>query len=162
MAAYDTWAQDVAPFADVFFMIGECEYPPLMKDMIVCLNTPDVYPPMIKAFKVFKYFHQLPRRYDFIVKIDLDTFVNARELKAVLRQLEPWKPQTKYIGVQGLGIESEREKLGLTKPFCIGFGFILTATALDMISNNTVRCLNDLAYKHDDTEVFMCPFSCAS
>ena len=123
----------------------------------MCLNTSDVYPPLIKAFKVFKYFSLLPGgKYDFIVKIDLDTYVNADALRKILVQIDSLKAETRYIGVPGYGIPSEREKLGLTKPFCIGFGFILTSRAMHVLADHATDCLSNLAYKHDDTEVFDC------
>ena len=158
MAAFETWAYEVATFADVFFMLDECEFPPEMKDIVVCLNISDNVSTQIKAFKIFKYLSLLPEgKYDFILKIDLETYVNFEALRELLQQIDYLKSDTRYLGIPELRVDSESGKLDLTpQPYCMGFGYILTAPAAISLANRALDCLRDYPDGDEDIQVGIC------
>lgn len=154
VAAFETWYGDVLKFADVFFVIGECTYPSVLEGTVLCLDTPDVYPPQVKEFKLWQYYAMLPAgKYDFFFKIDLDTYVNAYRLQNLIKSLERYKTKTLYLGVGKMGRPEERGSLGLTKPYCLGLGYILTASAVQMIGSKAESCMKNFVSSHSDTEV---------
>lgn len=60
MAAYTTWIKDVSKVATVFYFVGNCNaaignFP----GKVVCLDTPDAYPPQRKVFLMWTYVRQL-------------------------------------------------------------------------------------------------------
>jgi hypothetical protein len=153
-AAFETWYPEVSEFADVYFAIGECSYPPEMKDAVLCLDTPDVYPPQVKEFKLWQHFAKYPKgKYDFFFKIDLDTYVNARPLQSLLAGLSSVVSRPMYFGAAASGRPDERGKLGLTKPYCLGLGYLLTYAAVVGLARHAEECMKDFKSTHSDTEV---------
>jgi hypothetical protein len=155
-AAFDTWYPEVSEFADVYFAIGECSYPPEMKDAVLCLDTPDVYPPQVKEFKMWQHFAKYPKgKYDFFLKVDLDTYLVASELRHLLfSRLNGTSHSPHYFGFAASGRRSERANLGLKKPYCLGYGYILTPQAVLELADSAVRCMGSFSSDHSDTEVW--------
>ena len=55
------------------------------------------------------------------MKIDQDTYVNARNMDALLTALRPFDSHIQYIGKAFYGRQSEAKKLGLQgKSYCSG------------------------------------------
>jgi hypothetical protein len=125
-----------------------------MKDAVLCLDTPDVYPPQVKEFKMWQHFAKYPKgKYDFFFKIDLDTYVNARPLQRLLEHNQMKIDELVYSGFSAFGREEERGKLGLTKPYCLGFGYLMTYQATQVIDTHAEECMGSFASSHSDTEV---------
>ena len=154
-AAFKTWYQDVSKIADVYFVIGECTYPPEMKDAVLCLDTPDVYPPQVKEFKLWQHFARYPKgKYDFFLKTDLDTYLDAAKLHDLLySQLKSSIGQPGYMGFAAKGRAEERKVLGLTQPYCLGYGYILTEPTVAELAESAGRCVQSFVSLHSDTEV---------
>jgi hypothetical protein len=158
-AAFDTWYPEVSEFADVYFAIGECLYPPEMKDAVLCLDTPDVYPPQVKEFKLWQHFAKYPKgKYDFFFKVDLDSYINANQLKALLAEHADLSDQAMYMGKAALGRKEERNMLGITLPFCMGYAYFMTFYAVELFAQVADQCLVSFVSAHSDTEVRLDPF----
>lgn len=160
-AAFNTWYKDVSQFADVFFAIGECSYPPEMSEAVLCLDTPDVYPPQVKEFKLWQRFAAEPAgKYDFFFKVDLDTYVNAERLPLLLDSMKNNIKGAFYSGVDAMGRASERASLGLSRPYCLGFAYMLSHKAAMILSSHADSCIADVKSTHSDTEVSTHSSSC--
>ena len=154
-AAYATWYKQVSRIADVFFFIGECtNIPAQMTDAVICLHTPDVYPPQLKEFLLWEYYAKfLVDQYDFFLKVDLDTYVNAYHLEHLLRNATSARHAQLYLGKAAMGRAQEIDALGLDLPYCLGLGYVATAPAVRAMAPHIDDCLRDIASNHSDTEV---------
>ena len=154
-AAYATWYKQVSRIADVFFFVGECtNIPQQMADAVICLHTPDVYPPQLKEFLLWEYFGRfLVEQYDFFLKVDLDTYINAYHLEQLLRDATSARDTQLYLGKAAMGRPQEIDALGLDRPYCLGLGYVATAPAVKVMAAHIDDCLRDIASNHSDTEV---------
>ena len=154
VAAHETWFRRVVRFADVLFFVGECQFPPAMNGSVVCLNTPDVYPPQLKEFLMFQFFDLLgTRAYDFYFKADLDSYVNPDRLRRFLDKFAIKRQWAGYFGTPAMGRADEAGKLGLTKPYCLGLGYMLTWSTMHALARDAPACVQQFVSLHSDTEV---------
>eukprot|EP00730_Choanoeca_flexa_P011991 TRINITY_DN3011_c0_g1_i1.p1 TRINITY_DN3011_c0_g1~~TRINITY_DN3011_c0_g1_i1.p1 ORF type:complete len:650 (+),score=143.96 TRINITY_DN3011_c0_g1_i1:180-2129(+) len=164
MAVFTTWVRDVeSKDINVIFFIGSCEADTQgFPARLVCLNTPDVYPPQRKVFLLWKYFNDnLATRYQWFMKIDHDAFVNAARMRQLIAQLtiSQFARRPAYIGLQAVGRPSERAKLGLSgKKYCSGLGYIVNKPVMEVLGSNSQQCLSRVASDHSDTEIGRCIF----
>eukprot|EP00045_Choanoeca_perplexa_P015604 m.198226 g.198226 ORF g.198226 m.198226 type:complete len:653 (+) comp17038_c0_seq1:179-2137(+) len=164
MAVFTTWVRDIeSKSINVIFFIGSCEADTQgFPARLVCLNTPDTYPPQRKVFLLWKYFHDnLSNRYQWFMKLDHDAFINAGRMRELISQLTAgsYADRPSYIGLPGVGRPSEREKLGLSgKKYCSGLGYIVNLPVLEVLAVNSAQCLSNVASDHSDTEIGRCIF----
>lgn len=165
MAVYTTWAREAESFAKVLFFIGSCSsevegFP----GKLVCLDTPDIYPPQRKVFLMWKYYHDnLLANHKLFMKVDHDSYVNAPMLLNLARILlaDPKfaKGET-YVGLPATGRVEERKALGLDgKSYCSGLGYILNRESVSKIGPHLMTCLAGAVSNHSDTEMGRCIFS---
>lgn len=161
LAAYSTWAQDIAPYATVVFFVGSCEadvsgFP----GDIRCLDTPDTYPPQRKVFLLWAYLAKhFGERFSWFMKVDHDTYVNAQVMRSVIRMLMTPKylERPGYYGAQAKGRPEERGRLGLNgKAYCSGLGYVVNKPILMTLAEWGMDSLSKVASNHSDTEVGRC------
>lgn len=164
MAACMTWARDVNRYADVIFFVGSCLNMEKTKlnfpGEVVCLDTPDIYPPQRKVFLMWTHmWKHHTNNYDYFMKVDHDSYVNARRLRVLLTtaQTEAYMKQCSYIGMQATGRAQEQGRLGLSgRPYCSGLGYLLNTLCMDSVGPNLGACLGGTVSNHSDTEVGRC------
>eukprot|EP00042_Codosiga_hollandica_P032334 m.205794 g.205794 ORF g.205794 m.205794 type:complete len:684 (-) comp53879_c0_seq2:203-2254(-) len=155
VTAHGAWFGPVSRIADVFFFIGECDFPPALVNATICLNTPDVYPPQLKEFLLWEYMHDhFLNHYDFFIKADLDTYMEAYHLNKLLMSYASKVHQPMYIGRAASGRKGE--DLGLEVDYCLGLGYVLTAPAVKNMYPSLARCNDETVSNHSDTEVGRC------
>eukprot|EP00054_Salpingoeca_dolichothecata_P029141 m.226792 g.226792 ORF g.226792 m.226792 type:complete len:756 (-) comp26406_c0_seq1:246-2513(-) len=163
MAAYTTWARDMEPYAAVYFVVGSCSsttegFP----GNLICLDTPDTYPPQRKVFLLLKYMHtHFLKSYRWFMKCDADAYVNVPMVRKMLSflRLGAYRYRRSYLGLPATGRVEEREKLGLDgKAYCSGLGYLLHSLTLEVIGEHLGDCLADVRSNHSDTEVGRCIF----
>ena len=164
MAVYTTWARELEPSATVIFFIGSCSsevqgFPGNM----VCLNTPDTYPPQRKVFLLWRYmFAHLLHRHKLFMKLDHDSYVNCPNLLQLTRKLsaEHYVNRDVYVGLPASGRQEERKTLGLNgKLYCSGLGYIVNRNTLSKIGPHLLECLGSAVSNHSDTEMGRCIFT---
>jgi len=161
MAAYTTWIEQVSKTATVYFFIGSCLNPIKgFPGKVVCLDTPDAYPPQKKVFLMWSYvWRHHSDEYEWIMKVDHDAYLNVDHMAGLLADLgNPNNLRTyKYIGMPAVGREQEREKLGLNgRPYCSGLGYLMNYRTVKAIGPHTSVCLSNSVSNHSDTEVGRC------
>lgn len=126
---------------------------------IVCLDTPDTYPPQKKVFLMWKYLYENFRsEYNWLVraggracrlllngffffffsnrfmKVDHDSYLNVRELRSMLETLSTPKllDSPQYIGWPATGRKDEQAKLGINgKTYCLGLGYLMNHQSME-------------------------------
>jgi len=161
MAAYATWITSVKEFATVYYFVGSCDLSVSnFPGKVICLDTPDAYPPQRKVFLLWTYlWRHHADEYHWFMKVDHDTYLNAYQISKLLDLLgsKEHNRVNKYIGMPALGRPQEREKLGLKgRPYCSGLGYLLNYGALNAIGPHTSTCLKNIVSNHSDTEVGRC------
>jgi hypothetical protein len=165
MAVYTTWAREAENFAKVLFFIGSCSsevqgFP----GKLVCLDTPDTYPPQRKVFLMWKYYSDnLQSQHKLFMKVDHDSYINAPMLQRLVRILltDPkYSKGESYIGLPATGRLEERKALGLSgKSYCSGLGYVINRETLSKIGPHLMTCLGNAVSNHSDTEMGRCIFS---
>ena len=131
-------------YADVIFFVGSCLNMEKTKlnfpGEVVCLDTPDIYPPQRKVFLMWTHmWKHHTNNYDYFMKVDHDSYVNARRLRVLLTtaQTEAYMKQCSYIGMQATGRAQEQGRLGLSgRPYCSGLGYLLNTLCMEYVCFN--------------------------
>jgi len=137
MAACITWGREVQEFADVIFFVGSCEATKgkqRFPGRVVCLDTPDVYPPQRKVFLLWQYmWKNFANEYEYFMKVDHDTYLNFRGVRSLLATVTTpaYTSQCSYIGMTATGRKEEQGRLGLSgRPYCSGLGYMMNTACL--------------------------------
>eukprot|EP00051_Salpingoeca_urceolata_P035814 m.31484 g.31484 ORF g.31484 m.31484 type:complete len:702 (+) comp9760_c0_seq1:455-2560(+) len=161
MAAYTTWVRDLEALAKVYFFIGSCQA--VTKGFpgnLVCLDTPDTYPPQRKVFLMWKWLHDNElRNYQWFMKVDHDSYVNVRRIGQLVKALGAGKQRFRrsYIGSPVSGRREEQSKLGLNGArYCLGMGYIVNFLTLREIGKHLMTCAGAVVSNHSDTEMGRC------
>ena len=123
------------------------------------------YPPVLKNTAMLAKVHEMLQadtnlHYNWVLKVDDDTLVNLQGLY-FLTKFNPLT-QKLYLGQQGTGIPSDRGKLGIVKPFCMGGpGYVISRAALNILGPNLKQCAaNKMSRKdhswHSDVIIGLC------
>eukprot|EP00047_Mylnosiga_fluctuans_P014189 m.36205 g.36205 ORF g.36205 m.36205 type:complete len:698 (-) comp5378_c0_seq1:168-2261(-) len=164
MAVYTTWARECESFATVVFFIGSCSsevegFP----GKIICLDTPDTYPPQRKVFLMWKYYYDhFLHVHKLFMKVDHDSYVSAPSLRQLAHFLaEPKRIEAPiYLGLPASGRKEEQKALGLDgQLYCSGLGYIINTNVLASIGPHLLTCLGDSVSNHSDTEMGRCVFA---
>ncbi len=156
MASYTTWVREMEPFAPVKFFIGMCsEETKGFPGDIVCLDTPDVYPPQRKAFLLWKHvYDHFSNDYRWFLKVDHDTYVNTPRLLALLSSLETRHVSNtpQYLGLPATGRAAERQALGLNGfPYCSGLGYLINDATLKFVR---LPYISTILYRYMHTQIY--------
>jgi Chondroitin N-acetylgalactosaminyltransferase len=161
----DTWAKPNNMPYDFCFFVGEVELsttsenstsiPERLEQHTIRLAAPDEYPPRRKEFTLFKYLHDHFGQFAWFMKIDIDSYLNARELEKIVEKLLASGTATGYIGSPGYGRDFERATLGLN-PFCMGMGYLMGRETLVKLRPELDWCLANPHSDHSDTEMGNC------
>eukprot|EP00038_Savillea_parva_P008045 m.174290 g.174290 ORF g.174290 m.174290 type:complete len:699 (+) comp13814_c0_seq1:184-2280(+) len=161
LSVYSTWAREAQEFATVIFFIGSCEADTTnFPGTVVCLDTPDTYPPQKKVFLMWAYLwrHHL-HEYKWFMKVDHDTYVNVAEMRGFLGVLQSQKysQQCSYIGMPAFGRAEEAKKLGLNgRPYCSGLGYTINTHCMNAVGSHFGQCYENTVSNHSDTEFGRC------
>jgi hypothetical protein len=163
MAVYTTWARECESIATVVFFIGSCTSEVAgFPGRIVCLDTPDVYPPQRKVFLMWKYmFEHFVDSHRLFMKVDHDSYVCAPGLSGLIAALlKQGDAVPVYTGLPATGRKEEQRALGLDgKPYCSGLGYIMNRVVLTGIAPHLLTCLDGVVSNHSDTEMGRCVFA---
>jgi len=129
------------------------------------ISTPcDEYPPIETWRALLEEMHT--RDFDWYLKVDDDTYVDAANLRLLVNHLEHTDDYNHlkfvYIGATGYGREFERESLGLQgKPFVLGgSGVLMSRKALQAVRNILATCMRRrVKARHSDTLLAGCIYS---
>ena len=133
----------------------------------------DEYPPVYKHNKLLEYAAATSMgnvksdstKFDFIFKVDDDTFVNVEALTTFVQDKDPMEHH--YWGEPAFGATEDRfemAKLGLVKPYCTGGpGYVLSQATIQAIAPLMPGCVRPVdisPYRkhvfHDDTILGIC------
>jgi len=161
LAGFSTWGQEVGEFATLIFFVGSCEAnTSFFPGTVVCLDTPDTYPPQKKVFLMWSYLWR-NRLHDhrWFMKVDHDTYVNAPSIQQLIGVVSSVKysEQCAYVGMPAVGRSEERVKLGLSgRPYCSGLGYAVNGHCLSTVGPYFGQCLDGVVSNHSDTEFGRC------
>jgi len=145
----------------VVFFVGSCEADiSSFPGDIRCLATPDTYPPQRKVFLLWAYLAKhFSEHYTWFMKVDHDTYVNARVMQDLIGMLMTPRYSDKpgYYGAQAKGRLEERGRLGLNgKAYCSGLGYVVNKPILLTLAEWGMDSLAKVVSNHSDTEVGRC------
>mmetsp|Transcript_6526 Transcript_6526/g.19352 ORF Transcript_6526/g.19352 Transcript_6526/m.19352 type:complete len:725 (+) Transcript_6526:194-2368(+) len=161
LAAYSTWGREASRYATLVFFVGSCQAETSnFPGTVVCLDTPDTYPPQRKVFLMWAHLwrHHLTE-YRWFMKVDHDTYVNVNKIRSLVQTLssDRWSGQCSFVGLPALGRQSEQKKLGLSgRPYCSGLGYTINTHCMRAVGPHFSECFGRTVSNHSDTEFGRC------
>ena len=160
----------------------------------ICLQTADdVYPPVEKELLMWDWMSKNAKqssapaaahtdvtlRYEYYVKMDMDTYFNWRQFQDLLITIAGQSPKDAggsaatgaggagpgskflYAGLAGIGREAERHLLGLDgNAYCVGMAYIMNRDILLKMEKYWRKCIETtMPEAHSDTEIGRCIYS---
>lgn len=148
----------------VIYFVGQCPglLPHILYNVdgahLLCLNVTDGYPPQVKVFHAWQYIalHHIAQ-FNWFAKMDQDTYLNARNVPALVAALGPYSSTVQYIGKPFFGRQAEAKALGLNgRSYCSGMAYIVSRPTLQAVGPHLMRCLQGAVSNHSDTEFGRC------
>lgn len=106
------------------------------------------YPPVLKNAAMLRTIAQEFDGFDWVLKVDDDTYVSIPGLQQLVAGISDKHPQ--LLGCRGFGRPWDRDKLDLTKPYCMGGpGFLISMVALLQLAPHLDACVQESDFHPD-------------
>ncbi|XP_041375011.1 chondroitin sulfate synthase 1-like [Gigantopelta aegis] len=153
-----TWGK-LVPGKIIFFVGKGKKYNGNLPVVVLNEASDNIYPPQGKSFMMIKHIHDnYLDTFEWFIRADDDLFVKIKDLEVFLRSVN--SSRRLYIGQPGLGIPTERGKLGLRDEssfYCLGGpGVVLSRETLRLVVLSMSTCRNSTFTAHEDTELGRC------
>ncbi|KAI0989914.1 hypothetical protein GJ496_006570 [Pomphorhynchus laevis] len=152
----DTWFKDIP--GKVIFYSSEKTVAKRNIPLVRLKGVTDIYPPQKKSFLMMKHLYDnFGNNYEWFMRVDDDMYIKADKLQNFLSSMD--SRNAYFIGQPGMGILSEKGKIGLgpRDNFCMGGpGMIISKTTLQRFVPHISECLLDLRSLHEDVEIGRC------
>lgn len=113
-----------------------------------------VYPPQRKSFRMLQHMCKYVDSYQWFMRADDDSYVKIDKLIKFLSNIDA--RHYHYIGQAGFGREEEDVGLG-NSIYCMGGpGMVFSSVLLKRMCPHIETCINNVASKHEDTEIGRC------
>lgn len=162
----DTWYVDNNfERVDIVFFAAQLSCNVLRKEFsnvrFVCGNVADEeYPPVFRNVEMLQLVSQESERYEWILKVDDDTYVNYEKLIALTETFAD--VEHAFLGSRGTGTSRDRDHLSLKKPFCLGGpGYLIKTKTLRVVSPHLKHCALEMKKEvanvwHSDIVISKC------
>ncbi|MDA7838719.1 galactosyltransferase-related protein [bacterium] len=141
----DTWHLNLPKNMKVYFFAAKssCDY--LKKQYspanFICARVNDTeYPPVSRNVKMLEKVYELNEQFDWLFKVDDDTYVNTDNLQTLVYAFRHAKHA--FLGSRGHGRLEDKEYLELSKPYCMGGpGYLLKRSTFNKVVNKLHGCV---------------------